>query len=108
MEHVRIASYDFSEVPYVLYFDDYDEFMKLAKQNNHTIFELRHEEGILKKKQVKYLLFIVSEFLICVYSEELKNEYNRPHNSSCFPFHMFNPLHTIYISHDGRTWYLSF
>ena len=71
-ERIRVASYDLNEVPYILYFDDYGEFMKLAKQNNHTIFELQRQEGILRKRQVRYLFFIVSEFLICVYSEEFK------------------------------------
>jgi len=71
-QRLKINAIDFGEVPFIIYFDDLNEFMKLAKQNNYTIFEMVQEEGILRKKPVRYLIIVISEFLIAMYREELK------------------------------------
>jgi len=72
METVKVASYDFERPPYIIYFDDLSEFMKVAKQNNYVIFETEEKRGILRKKHFRILFFVVSEFLICIYMEEKK------------------------------------
>ncbi|RLI47475.1 hypothetical protein DRO69_00400 [Candidatus Bathyarchaeota archaeon] len=71
MKTVKVGSFDLRGPPYYVFFDNKEEFMRLAKELQTIVFEANHEVGVLRKKKVKILFFIPNEFIICQYQEEV-------------------------------------